>query len=406
MKKLPVIMLAILAAAAITMTGCDKNGKPSDKDKTQNEAVKDTGETKEGELSLDDALAKLEEAQPKTDLDKENIATAGGIPVSAADAKYANISCKAYYDQSGQGDDAEAIKNEIETYYKLNAAIMNLARKNSLRITEQDFEDNITAQIESLKSQYSDEYDTIFDTSLNQTPYLYFNSTVLNLMYQSLFDKYYGENGDADMKKEAYEATLKTFTDGDYVRAKHILIQFPEDAEKDADGNVTEASKAATLEKANAVLAEVQEGKKTFDELVTEYGEDPGMKTFPMGYYFSKGKMVQQFEDAAYALDIDGISGLVETSYGYHIIQRLALEDEEAVMATDEYQTTGFDKLQEMLTKESESYSVEYGENYQTKVDGFLADYAAAQEAQKKAQEQAQAQAQTDGAASAGTSAQ
>ena len=36
--------------------------------------------------------------------------------------------------------------------------------------------------------------------------------------------------------------------------------------------------------------------------------------------YFGNGKMVPQFEQAAFTLEPGGLSDVVETSYGYHII--------------------------------------------------------------------------------------
>lgn len=51
--------------------------------------------------------------------------------------------------------------------------------------------------------------------------------------------------------------------------------------------------------------------------------EDTGLAANPDGYAFTTGEMVQEFEDATRALEPGQISGLVESSYGYHIILRL-----------------------------------------------------------------------------------
>ena len=53
--------------------------------------------------------------------------------------------------------------------------------------------------------------------------------------------------------------------------------------------------------------------------------EDTGLAANPDGYAFTTGEMVQEFEDATRALEPGQISGLVESSYGYHIILRLPL---------------------------------------------------------------------------------
>ncbi len=78
----------------------------------------------------------------------------------------------------------------------------------------------------------------------------------------------------------------------------------------------------------NEVLAKIDEGVD-FDELIAEYGEDPGMETYPMGYVVTPGMMVAEFEEESYALEVDEISDEpVKTSYGYHIVQRLAADQE------------------------------------------------------------------------------
>ncbi len=85
------------------------------------------------------------------------------------------------------------------------------------------------------------------------------------------------------------------------IKARHILVK-----EK---------------EKAEEVLTLVKAGEKSFSELAAEYSTDDGTKNDggDLGY-FGRGVMVPEFEDAAFALAVDEVSDIVESTFGYHII--------------------------------------------------------------------------------------
>ena len=59
-----------------------------------------------------------------------------------------------------------------------------------------------------------------------------------------------------------------------------------------------------------------------FAKLIEEYNEDPGATA--AGYTFGPGEMVKEFEEAAFALDCDELSEVVQTEHGYHVIHRIA----------------------------------------------------------------------------------
>ncbi len=117
-----------------------------------------------------------------------------------------------------------------------------------------------------------------------------------------------------------YGDEVKKAMSENYLRAAHILIAFNENAVD------TQAAHAQAKERAEEVLAKVEAGEDFF-KLVEEYGEDPGMVNNLDGYYFKEGDMVEPFYEGTLALKEGETSGLVETSYGYHIIKRLPMED-------------------------------------------------------------------------------
>lgn len=114
---------------------------------------------------------------------------------------------------------------------------------------------------------------------------------------------------------------MDTFRDT-YVKAKHILIST---VDANTGAALSEEEVALAQTKAQDILNQLNAGAD-FDELMNANSEDPGLANAPDGYVFTKGEMVQEFETAAYALAENQISGLVNTSYGIHILKRVPFD--------------------------------------------------------------------------------
>lgn len=118
-------------------------------------------------------------------------------------------------------------------------------------------------------------------------------------------DAYYekavkGSIGDAVLKG-IYDDKVKTIPPQDEVEARHILVD-------------SEA-------KAKEVLEKINKGED-FAKLAEDYSSDPGSKADggKLGY-FTKGQMVKEFEDAAFALRKGEVSKPVQSKFGWHIIK-------------------------------------------------------------------------------------
>lgn len=83
----------------------------------------------------------------------------------------------------------------------------------------------------------------------------------------------------------------------------------------------SESINAAAKKKAEEVLARVKEGKTPFADLAKQYSEDTTASAGGDLGFFGTGDMVKEFEDAVLVLQPGQTSGIVQSPYGYHIIQ-------------------------------------------------------------------------------------
>lgn len=112
---------------------------------------------------------------------------------------------------------------------------------------------------------------------------------------------------------EYFNSHKAEFSTPEQAKVRHILIRGEagnEEAEKSALAKIEDIAKRAK--------------KEDFGKLASSLSEDPGSKSNGgVIDYFSKGKMVPEFEQVAFSAKVNEISAPVKTQYGYHLIQVL-----------------------------------------------------------------------------------
>ncbi len=117
-----------------------------------------------------------------------------------------------------------------------------------------------------------------------------------------------------DELRRAYTENLQRYSTQEERRASHILIK--------AEASASADEKKAARAKAEQLLAELQKNPAQFAELARKHSDDPGSGANGGDLdFFGRGDMVKSFEDTAYGLKPGQISGVVESEFGFHIIQ-------------------------------------------------------------------------------------
>jgi peptidyl-prolyl cis-trans isomerase D len=113
---------------------------------------------------------------------------------------------------------------------------------------------------------------------------------------------------DTDVQRY-YNDNIQQYQTPEQVKASHILFQ--------TEGK----DEAAVRKQAETVLQQVKSGGD-FAELAKKFSEDEGSKASGGDLdYFSRGRMVPEFENVAFTLQPGQVSDLVKSQFGFHIIK-------------------------------------------------------------------------------------
>jgi peptidyl-prolyl cis-trans isomerase C len=145
---------------------------------------------------------------------------------------------------------------------------------------------------------------------------------------QQLIDEQFTQKAavSEDEIKTFYESRLDSFKQPEQVRARHILMK--------VDPQADESQRAEARKKLEMIQQKLQKGED-FEALAKEYSEGPSSaKGGDLGY-FGRGQMAKPFEEAAFALRSGEVSDIVETKFGYHLIEVIDRKPETTVALED-----------------------------------------------------------------------
>ena len=159
-----------------------------------------------------------------------------------------------------------------------------------------------------------------------------------------------------------YNENYENYQTPEQVRASHILLK--------VDANAPEEKWAETLKKMNDIKKKLDDGA-SFEDLAKEYSEDSSASKGGDLGYFGKGRMVREFEDAVWNMEVDEVSAPVKTQFGYHLIKKTGykkaaiqpVEDVESsitsLLKNNAAKDIAMEKAQEMFQNLSDKDSLE-----------------------------------------------
>lgn len=272
--------------------------------------------------------------------------TIGDTKISAGVIKFVG-------EQGSNYTDPEDIADIVEQNYMINA----IADKMDLTMDD-DEKEKVTTNVRNFRQQLGGKKET--DKILKEYG---INDDVLEVLMSTSI--YAPKIMEILTIEEPTDEEIRDSFKNDYLRAKHILISTKDQTTGE---DLDEAKMAEAEEKANEILERAKNGED-FDALIAEYNEDPGMSSNPDGYFFTDGDMVQEFEDATKSIQPNEIT-ICKSSYGYHIIKRLTLEESdekfeeyfESAKSSVEYKLN-INRQQEAFENKAEELGIEISRN-------------------------------------------
>lgn len=124
----------------------------------------------------------------------------------------------------------------------------------------------------------------------------------------------YANKAITDSEQRKYFEENRAYFDRSMVRASHIVIRLP--------ANAPEPERAAAQARLRALRQEIVAGRVTFAEAAAKNSQCPtASQGGDLGYIARKWMVDESVARAAFALEIHGVSDVVASDLGYHLIQ-------------------------------------------------------------------------------------
>lgn len=213
--------------------------------------------------------------------------------------------------------DEELYEKVIDNLINQNLMVTK-ALEDSISISDEDLNNAWETALNNLVRRYGSEkrIEDVYGKSISRLKFEYSDQIRKNLLIQKLQQQEFMDvkAGPSEVEKfyEMYKDSIETIPQR--IEIYHIV--------KNVSSN--KGKKDQTLQLARQVRDSILKGELEFDDAAKRYSADGATKNDGGNLgWFNKGKLVPEFENAAFQLQEDELSLPVETPFGYHIIQTL-----------------------------------------------------------------------------------
>lgn len=238
----------------------------------------------------------------------------------------------------------ESVIDSIARQYLLTEA----EKEYGITVSQEDLDEAWDDAVESYGGDEQSFVDMITQVGFTKESYL--ENMKSSLAQQKLREKVADMEDPSDDEIVAYvNENLSTYNDAR--RSSHILFKVDEDA--------TDEERAEVEAKAQEVLDKLNAGEIEFADAAKKYSEDSSADDGGDVGWDKLTTFVTEYQDALSALSVGQMSGLVKTTYGYHIILCTEQFNVQSVSSVDEVPEAIRDEVSERIqtTEESEKYA-------------------------------------------------
>lgn len=258
-------------------------------------------------LALNISMGYAEGQDPEKSAEAQTLAASvNGVPIELEDlAPQVDMGLQKYRKYGLQKQDDDLLKAmRMQALEKLISVELLYQEASKLKVD--DLQQRVEKRLNELKDNSEEDFD---EAKIRE---------ILNK--QILIDEYLARNNLKDSAvpendiKAYYEKNKEAFKRTETVKTRHVLVSVAEDAKPE--------EKAAARKKIEEARKLIVDGKP-FDEIAKEYSDCNSAQAGGELGYQERGYMPEAFDDLAFSLEKDKLSDVIETKFGFHILEVL-----------------------------------------------------------------------------------